>query len=269
MNAPPLDAARPSNPAAAFYDEVWEQWGALDDHSPAAFHRRRLLVSLIREHARSCRQVLEVGSGQGVLLRQLAREFPAALVHGSDVSAGALDRTRAHCPQAPLFQLDLDSPYFEEHAEPHLGRFDLVVCSEVLEHLRDDRRALGRLRALLAPNGTLLLSVPSGERTRFDCAIGHLRHYTPSELAAKLGDVGLRADAVFSWGFPFHSFYRWVVKWAARAALTNLGSPRGSSSPNAWLSGGYAAFSAALKPLYYLNRSGGGPQLFAVARREA
>jgi SAM-dependent methyltransferase len=214
--------------------------------------------------------MLEVGCGQGALLQKLAREFPASLVHGADVSEESLARARARCPQATLFQLDIDSPYFDEQATPWLGAFDLVVASEVLEHLGNDRKALERLSRLLAPNGKLIVSVPAGERTRFDHAIGHLRHYTEAQLAEKLCEAGFRVERVFAWGFPFHSFYRFGVKWAARATLRIDGSPRKPSgaAPNGFLSAAYRFVSLGLTPLYLFNSSRCGPQLFAAARKE-
>ncbi|HET9929245.1 MAG TPA: class I SAM-dependent methyltransferase [Polyangiaceae bacterium] len=267
MNAP--SSLPGPGSAATFYDRVWTDWGHLDERSPAALHRRRALLRLVREHCRSSRRMLEVGCGQGALLRDLAREFPASHVHGADVSAESLARARERCPQSTLFELDLDSPYFDEQASSRSGQFDLVVCSEVLEHLRNDRLALERLGTLLAPGGRLILSVPAGERTRFDRAIGHLRHYTEGQMAERLQDAGFEAERVFSWGFPFHSFYRWVVKWAARATLQASGAPRNSNrgGPNALLSAAYSAFALGLRPLYLLNSARCGPQLFAVARK--
>ena len=212
--------------------------------------------------------MLEVGCGQGALLQDLAREFPASLVHGADVSEESLERARRRCPHATLLRLDLDSPYFDEQATPWFASFDLIVVSEVLEHLGNDRLALERLSCLLAPNGKLIVSVPAGDRTRFDRAIGHLRHYTEAQLTEKLSESGFHVERVFAWGFPFHSLYRWSVKWAARAALRTDGSARRQGRPNLLLSRAYKAFALGLTPLYYLNSSQCGPQLFGVARKD-
>lgn len=254
---------------ATFYDRVWTDWGHLDERSPAALHRRRVLLSLAREHSRSSRRLLEVGCGQGALLCNLVREFPAALVHGADVSRESLARAAARNTRATLFELDLESPRFDEQAADRRDQFDLIVCSEVLEHLQDDRLALQRLTGMLAPGGALIISVPAGDRTRFDRAIGHLRHYTEAQLADVLHAAGLRVVRVFSWGFPFHSLYRWAVKWAARAALRSSGAPRRANrrAPNRVFCAAYSAFALGLRPLYFLNSSQRGPQLFAVARK--
>lgn len=79
------------------------------------------------------------------------------------------------------------------------GSFDIVVCSEVLEHVRDDRKALLEIRRVLRPGGNLIVSVPrlwpetlcwlfSSEYRRQPG--GHLRIYNPSRLSARIAKAG-------------------------------------------------------------------------------
>ena len=65
-------------------------------------------------------------------------------------------------------------------------RLDTVVCLNVLEHVEDDREALRRLHASLAPGGRLLLLVPAHQRLygAIDRAIHHYRRYERPGLAA-------------------------------------------------------------------------------------
>jgi 2-polyprenyl-3-methyl-5-hydroxy-6-metoxy-1,4-benzoquinol methylase len=251
---------------ADFYDQVWSSWGDLDGHSPAAFHRRRLVLSLVREHARSALQVLEVGCGQGALLKRLELELPAAVVHGADVSPESLSRSRELGSRAELFQLDLAALDFDAAHAQRFGHFDLIICSEVLEHLADDHQALERIARLLAPGGHLIVTVPSGRRTRFDTAIGHVRHYTLRELAQRLRESDFDVERVMAWGFPFHNLYRLLVAIGAELTMAK-GMAVESSAQRGALGLGYRALSRVLKPLYFLNRPFWGPQLFAVARK--
>jgi len=251
---------------AAFYDHVWDAFGDLDRENPAAYHRRRLILGLLREHARSATQVLEVGCGQGALLKRLALELPAAVIHGADVSSRSLEKSRALVGSAELFELDLSALDFDALHAARFGRFDLVICSEVLEHLADDALALARIRSLLAPGGHLIVTVPSGPKTRFDVAIGHVRHYTRAGLSRRLRESGYDVERALAWGFPFHNLYRFLVGFGARLSMEGSGAGR-LDALRGPLGLGYRVLGRVLKPLYFLNRPYWGPQLLAVARK--
>ena len=69
-------------------------------------------------------------------------------------------------------------------------QFPFVICSEVLEHLGDDRRAINKIYQLIKSEGLLLITVPSqnapliklGAIKKFDQISGHLRRYTLDNL---------------------------------------------------------------------------------------
>ena len=71
------------------------------------------------------------------------------------------------------------------------GPFDLVLAFEVLEHYLDDRQCLDRWRELLAPDGTLLFSVPAHRRrwTSNDTRAGHARQIREGGVDWKAGPV--------------------------------------------------------------------------------
>ena len=256
--------------AGAFYDEMWRRYGHLDAKSPAAFHRRRLICRLARSAAPGARRVLDAGAGQGELIAELARAFPRARVSGSDVSEQSLADTRRRSPETDLFLLDLADPDFKKRYEPQLGKYDLVVASEVIEHIPEEARAAHNLFSLLRKGGVAIVTVPGGKMSRFDELIGHQRHYRPERLEELLTRAGFSVEAVHAWGFPFHNLYRSAVRVASRASMPERPEPQAEPSRlSALLSRGYALFGRGLKPLFYLNISHFGEQMLAVARRPA
>lgn len=95
---------------------------------------------------------LDVGCGTGDLLRKVAR-IPGIRPHACDLSPVAVEAVRSLCLEARVINL------------PHVptewrGRFDILTCTEVLEHLTDVDAALSAMAACLGPEGTLLVSVP-------------------------------------------------------------------------------------------------------------
>jgi SAM-dependent methyltransferase len=265
MTQPPTDPQ-------AFYDEMWKNYGHLDAFSPAAFHRRRVISRLARQYAGRAASILDVGCGQGELLRQISEAIPGAKVYGADVSEQSLVDSRRRNPTFDLFALDLTHERFAEQYPTRLSGFDFVVCSEVLEHIPDDGLAARHLHDLLRPSGVAVVTVPGGKMSAFDKVIGHQRHYTPSSLEDLLTMAGLHVAEVRAWGFPFHSLYRTAVRVASsmtvpkEQAASNDG-PSKRSAVSGLLGTAYAVFGKALNPLFYLNASFWGEQLIAVAQR--
>ena len=58
---------------------------------------------------------------------------------------------------------------------------DTIVCTEVLEHVRGDTRAIGEFARVLRPTGRLLLTTPNGAEVELENPHHH-RHYRPDEL---------------------------------------------------------------------------------------
>ena len=130
--------------------------------------------------------------------------------------------------------------------------------------------AVERVASLLAPGGTLVLTVPGGKMSRFDELIGHQRHYSESALLELALGAPLEPLQVLAWGFPFQNLYRTAVRVASRWSMPSPSEPASSgasSSISALLGAGYALFGRALKPLFYLNRTFWGEQMLLVARK--
>jgi SAM-dependent methyltransferase len=263
---------QPATTSQEFYDEMWSAYGHLDAVSPAAFHRRRVVCQLAKKHAAGAQRVLDVGCGMGELLRDLEPFVPSARISGADISARSLEKSRELNPRYELFQMDLVGGGFAQKHASHLGAYDLITCSEVIEHIPHDRLAAERLAALLAPGGTLIITVPGGAKSRFDIHIGHQRHYPPRDAAALLRAAGLEVLEALGWGFPFHSIYRTAVRVASRFAVSEPGAkPKAAQGQPSMVSNllgtAYTAFGKLLNPLFYLNLSHGGEQTVVVARR--
>lgn len=89
------------------------------------------------------RTMLEVGCGEGFLLAFLAQHLPQASLAGLDLAPDATRYARAQCPAAVrLLVADGNRLPFKSSA------FDVVLCSEVLEHLTDVEPALAELKRI-------------------------------------------------------------------------------------------------------------------------
>ncbi|HUQ30355.1 MAG TPA: class I SAM-dependent methyltransferase [Candidatus Paceibacterota bacterium] len=87
--------------------------------------------------------------------------------------------------------------------------YDLIVCSEVIEHMPEDVPALNELARVIKPGGTLLLSVPhwSTHNLRIFRSFDHERPgYTEGALRAFLTERGFEIEKVSFYEYRFGTF---------------------------------------------------------------
>lgn len=114
------------------------------------------------------RSVLDAGVGPGIALHELLRNAKPAAVTGFDFSTTALDNARRLLPQG---RFERRSVY-----DPPDAQFDVVLCTEVLEHLERPAEALQNLARLTTADGVLVLTVPDG---RIDFSAKHINFWSP------------------------------------------------------------------------------------------
>jgi SAM-dependent methyltransferase len=204
--------AEPDSSAASGGEDWDRHWSAYADTNvvnPAQVYRKELIFArLDLDRAGAAARVLDVGSGQGEMSREIKRRHPDAAVTGVDVSATGVAVARRNVPGARFFEQDLMRPL----AHPDLaGWATHAICSEVLEHLADPVTALRNVRDALAPGARLVVTVPSGPMSAFDKHIGHLRHFSPASLERTLREAGFDVVDVQGAGFPFFNLYRLTV----------------------------------------------------------
>jgi SAM-dependent methyltransferase len=129
--------------------------------------------------------------------------FMIAAMHAK----GELEALGSGCVQADALAL----PFAE-------ATFDRVVVSEVLEHVPDDAAAIAELARVLAPGGTLAVSVPRAwpeavnwalSREYHDVPGGHVRIYRRSVLWSRLRAAGLEVVGSHH-AHALHSPYWWL-----------------------------------------------------------
>jgi SAM-dependent methyltransferase len=160
-------------------------------------------------------RLLEAGCGNGNVLRALRKSCPKGRLVGLDLFHEGLQHARRRC-DCELVSGDILNPPFAP------GSFDLVGMFDVLEHLPDDREALRVVHSLVAPGGTVFLTVPACPAlwSYFDEIGGHYRRYGLSDLTDKLTETGFRvtyASYFITTVFPLVWARRWWTKNRHRA----------------------------------------------------
>lgn len=140
---------KPDRSLTQLEEERAVPWG---DPGLFAWHRARYAFA-----ARfvSEKRVLDLGSGEGYGAALLAEK--AAEVIGIDYSEAAVRHASREYGREELSFRIGDAAALDAS----LGRFDIVTCFEVLEHVAQEDALLAAITRVLEPTGTLFLSTPN------------------------------------------------------------------------------------------------------------
>lgn len=151
---------------------------------------RRALIRRKIRHLPTGR-ALDVGAGSGgntAVLRELGWQV-TALEYSP--AASRLCAARG----IPTVRADARNlPFPDDH-------FDLLMSTDLWEHVDDDRAVAREAFRVLRPGGALLVAVPSGMDlwSGHDVALGHVRRYERQELIDLVTGTGFRLVDVGSW----------------------------------------------------------------------
>ncbi len=130
------------------------------------FHLRRLLANSPNG------RMLDIGCGLGYLIEVLGEDYKCM---GMEYDIHALEANREK-GLVSIVQGDATKLPFGKEC------FDVVICSEVLEHLPDglDEKALNEIAHIIKPGGRLLITVPSLEGIRAESTLRNIGHDDPA-----------------------------------------------------------------------------------------
>lgn len=156
------------------------------------------------------RAVCDIGVGRGLIFNRLLAAGPRLLV-GVDLARAYLERLGPSDPRVKLVQANAETlPFHEE--------FDVIVPSDVMEHVFNAADFLGGAVDALKPGGLLLVKVPYREnisqyRRTDGCPypMVHLRTFDRTPLLQALEDAGLSVESVGYSGF-------YTSRWHPRLA---------------------------------------------------
>ena len=136
------------------------------------------------------KRLLEAGAGIGNLSAMLINRERLVMVDYEEEYVGMLAHRFGWRPNVRVEQGDLTKDeLYDEFAEEKL---DTVLCSNVLEHLENDRDVLRNMHRVLEPAGHCIILVPAVPwlHNGIDRELGHCRRYTKDELRKKMTEAG-------------------------------------------------------------------------------
>jgi SAM-dependent methyltransferase len=165
--------------------------------------------------------VCDVGVGRGLIFERLLAERPRLLV-GVDLAVPYLRRLRTDHANVRLVRANAESLPFREE-------LDVIVASDLLEHVLNPADFLESAVTALRPGGRLLVKVPYREdmsqyRRSAGCPyeMVHLRTFDRPLLRKALVDAGLRVERFTYSGFYAGRWQQLLARVPKAGAVANL-----------------------------------------------
>ncbi len=167
-------------------------------------------------------RILDIGCGEGRHTIKACQQDKTMCV-GADFGFKSLVKTKEKikfhqtfndfaCKSFDLSCMDVTNLPFYDNS------FDIVICSEVLEHIPDDKKAMSELVRILKPGKILAVSVPRFWPEKicwllsdeyFNANMGHVRIYKKASLIKDIESLGVKLFALHH-AHSIHAPFWWL-----------------------------------------------------------
>lgn len=156
--------------------------------------RRHFILGLLKNEDKKLK-ILELGCSGGQLIADL-RSLGFKDVHGLDISPSAINL----CKKRGLKNVQVCDAARTKFRN---SEFDIVIASDILEHIKDERKGLAEWSRILKKNGRLVIFVPAFNAlwSRHDDLNHHYRRYSKKQLLSSLRASAFSIERSSYWNF--------------------------------------------------------------------
>jgi len=169
-------------------------------------------------------RILDLGCADGLMIKKVSNCFDIESV-GIELAKDLYELAKKNCPESRIYNCDIKNLEFLEKE-----KFDVIICTAVLEHLENPVFALRNIENLLSKNGITVWTVPDPFWENVATFVGHLEeeqhHHIPNlkdlkNLATKINLEVIEAKKfMFSpIGFPYEII---IEKFLRKLSLSFL-----------------------------------------------
>lgn len=243
-----------SEDSSKIYNLWWEKYLTTNVDEPGTKYRKSEILKLIKNYKPKNIRILDCGCGAGELIRFLIKNnVSPKLIGGCDISDMVIERNKKIFKNVDFFVCNLG---VKQNIKGK--KYDVVVCSEVIEHVKNWRLLLNNLKEFLKPDGIIILSTQSGMRHGHHRELGHLKHFATQEISKEMEKHGLRILNAYNCGWPFMNLKNILVNLPFLRVRENM---MRSSKQSILNKTQFKVFDLA----YMLSSHTKGPQIFVIA----
>jgi 2-polyprenyl-3-methyl-5-hydroxy-6-metoxy-1,4-benzoquinol methylase len=235
------------------YSDYWSTLENSHGSHPGNLFRYELIAEELSHLKIKPQRVIDCGCGDGSLLAIVSSRISCGELSGFDIANSVPLGLRE---SIRFQQQDLGKPVPPSMHE----RFDLVLCSEVIEHVENDDAVLENLFQVTRPGGYVVLTTQTGNIYKTEQFLGHLRHYDLAVLCQRVEKTGLKVQRSFRSGWPWLNLQKIAAHIFQNTVQTQIVQAD-------HLGIGVKTLFFALRQIYRFNSHAMGPQLFILAAK--
>lgn len=177
------------------YDGWWNSFLSLNIEDPGTTYRTDMVISAI--NSLRVKDIADAGCGSAELIKKIKNSAENANLSGFDVSEKIISINKEKYPDVFFFTANLNENV------PSERKFEMVICTEVIEHLRNWEKAIENLADLIQKDGYVIITTQAGKMHKHHKALDHLKHFKKEEIENELKKHGLKIVKSHYSGWPF------------------------------------------------------------------
>ncbi len=157
--------------------------------------RRKYILDYINNAPKNSK-IIDIGCSSGILIKELVENgFAIENLYGIDISEVAIANCKAN---GIINSFVMDAQNIDLHE-----KFDIIIASDCLEHLKYEKKAISNWQSILKSGGTMLVFVPAFQSlwSDHDVVNMHYKRYTKGELERLLISENLEIIKSSYWNF--------------------------------------------------------------------
>ena len=111
---------------------------------------------------------MDLGCADGLMINNLDNRFSIDAV-GVELAGDLFDLAKKNCPESRIYNCDIKNLEILKEE-----KFDVIICTAVLEHLENQNLAVENIECLLSDNGITIWTVPDPFWEHIATSVGHL-----------------------------------------------------------------------------------------------
>ena len=204
------------------YDKWWTDFVSTNIEEPGTAYRANLIIQKIKDL--DAQNIADAGCGSGQLIKKIIANTENKQLTGYDVSQKIIEINRKKFPGVTFFCLNLNENNSSENT------FDMIICCEVIEHLRNWQKAIKTLSGLVKNNGHIIITTQSGKIYNNHKALAHLKHFRKEEIEneLKLNNISIAESRNLGWPYMnlknilAHFFYKNIENSLLKSPKQNM-----------------------------------------------